>query len=174
VVPEGTGVLLNDEMDDFSTKIGTPNVFGLVGSETNEIAPCKRPLSSMAPTFLELPGRLASFGTPGGSRIPTMTLLASLLFNDGFGAITMASSMRFHHQYLPDVLQFEPDTFPVTIQKGLVAMGYKLMPLDQYYGNMQVITWDKETNLLTATSDPRNIGMAAAIVDKSVGYGVKY
>ncbi|MDI1352742.1 MAG: gamma-glutamyltransferase, partial [bacterium] len=110
VIPEGTGVLLNDEMDDFSTKVGQKNVFGVVGSELNAIAPGKRPLSSMAPTFLEFPDRLAIVGTPGGSRIPTMILIASLLFNDGYGAISMASSMRFHHQYLPDILQFEPDT----------------------------------------------------------------
>lgn len=176
VVAEGTGVLLNDEMDDFATAVGAPNVFGLVGSEANSIAPGKRPLSSMTPTFLELPGRVAILGTPGGSRIPTMVLLASLLFHDGYGAITMTSAMRFHHQYLPDIVQFEPDTFTTEIQNGLKAMGYHLMQLQQYYGDMQAITWDKETNVLTATSDPRNIGLAAVITnkEKETGYGVKY
>jgi len=174
VVAEGTGVLLNDEMDDFSIKVGTKNVFGLVGSDKNTIEPGKRPLSSMTPTFLELPGRVAIIGTPGGSRIPTMVLLASLLFNDGFGAITMVSAMRFHHQFLPDVLQFEPDTFPQAIQEGLKAMGYKLMQLNQYYGDMQAITWDKKMNLLTAASDPRDIGLAAEVIEAKRGYGHKY
>lgn len=174
VIAEGTGVLLNDEMDDFSTAVGEPNVFGITGSEANAIAPGKRPLSSMTPTFLESPGRVAILGTPGGSRIPTMTLLATLLFHEGYGAISMASSMRFHHQYLPDVLQFEPDTFPLAIQQKLQKMGYHLVPLQQYFGNMQVITWDKKNQLLTATSDPRNIGLATVLMQKEVGYGVKY
>lgn len=174
VIAEGTGVLLNDEMDDFSTKVGVENVFGLVGSDKNAIAPGKRPLSSMTPTFLELPGRVAILGTPGGSRIPTMVLIASLVFNDSYGAISMVSAMRFHHQYLPDMLQFEPDTFPPVLQEGLKAMGYQLMPLEQYYGDMQAITWDKERNQLTAASDPRNIGLAAVVVEKKGGYGVKY
>ncbi|MBI2785530.1 MAG: gamma-glutamyltransferase, partial [Legionella longbeachae] len=174
VIAEGTGVLLNDEMDDFSSKLGQENVFGIVGADKNAIAPGKRPLSSMTPTFLELPGRVAILGTPGGSRIPTMVLLASLVFNDSYGAISMASAMRFHHQYLPDVLQFEPDTFPLSVQEVLKVMGYKLMPLSQYYGDMQVITWDKESNILTATSDPRGIGLAASIVNKASGYGIKY
>ena len=174
VVAEGTGVLLNDEMDDFATKVGEENVFGVVGSDKNAIAPGKRPLSSMTPTFLELPGRVAILGTPGGSRIPTMVLIASLIFNESYGAISMVSAMRFHHQYLPDVIQFEPDTFPPGIQEGLKAMGYQLMPLEQNYGDMQAITWDKDRNILTATSDPRNIGLAAKVVTKSEGYGVKY
>lgn len=174
VVAKGTGVLLNDEMDDFSTKVGEENVFGLVGSDKNSIAPGKRPLSSMTPTFLEMPGRVAILGTPGGSRIPTMVLLASLLFNDGYGAISMVSAMRFHHQYLPDVVQFEPDTFPDFIQQGLKAMGYQLMPLQQYYGDMQAITWNKETNQLSAASDPRNIGLAATVVTSTQGYGAKF
>jgi gamma-glutamyltranspeptidase/glutathione hydrolase len=174
VIADGTGVLLNDEMDDFATATGVPNVFGVVGSEANAIAPGKRPLSSMTPTFLELPDRVAILGTPGGSRIPTMVLIASLLFHDGFGAITMVSSMRFHHQYLPDVVQFEPDSFPLAIQDGLKAMGYQLMPLQQYYGNMQAITWDKKTQLITASADPRNIGLAAVVASKEVGYGIKY
>ncbi|KTD44240.1 gamma-glutamyltransferase [Legionella parisiensis] len=174
VVAEGTGVLLNDEMDDFSSKVGEENVFGIVGADKNEIAPGKRPLSSMTPTFLELPGRVAILGTPGGSRIPTMVLIASLVFHDTYGAISMVSAMRFHHQYLPDVLQFEPDTLPPAIQEALTAMGYHLMQLGRYYGDMQAITWDKQTNVLTAASDPRAIGLAASIVNTTSGYGVRF
>lgn len=164
VVAEGTGVLLNDEMDDFSTKVGEPNVFGLIGSAHNAIAPGKRPLSSMTPTFLELPGRVAILGTPGGSRIPTMVLIAALVFKDAYGAISMVSAMRFHHQYLPDAIEFEPDSISPAIQEALKKMGYFLSPLRLYYGDMQAITWDKANNLLTATSDPRGIGLAATIV----------
>lgn len=174
VVAEKTGVLLNDGMDDFSSKVGVENVFGIVGSDKNVIMPGKRPVSSMTPTFLELPGRVAILGTPGGSRIPTMVLLASLLFNEGYGAISMVSGMRFHHQFLPDVVQFEPDTLSAEVQQSLKDMGYDLMPLAQYYGDMQAITWDKDTNVLTATSDPRGIGLAASIVGNLGGYGVKY
>lgn len=174
VIAKGTGVLLNNEMDDFSTKLGQPNVFGVVGSELNAIAPGKRPLSSMTPTFLEMPGRVAILGTPGGSRIPTMLLIASLVFYEGYGSISMVSAMRFHHQYLPDILQFEPDAFPKPIQEGLKAMGYSLMALEQNYGDMQAITWDKERDLLFATSDPRNIGQAAVKIDTSYGYGFKH
>lgn len=176
VVPAGTGVLLNDEMDDFSIKSGARNVYGIVGSDVNAIQPGKRPLSSMAPTFLEMPGRLAILGTPGGSRIPTMVLLASLAFNDFQGAITMVSGMRFHHQYLPDWLQIEPETFSPTLQADLKAMGYKLMLLKQYYGDMQAITWDKANNLVTAASDPRDMGLAAVITQQQQkqGYGFNY
>nr|WP_095141815.1 gamma-glutamyltransferase [Legionella lansingensis] len=174
VIAAGTGVLLNDEMDDFSAKPGARNVFGLVGSEKNSIAPGKRPVSSMTPTFLEMPGRVAIVGTPGGSRIPTMVLLASLVFNNYQGAISMVSAMRFHHQYIPDWLQFEPETFSPALQAELKKMGYKLMALKQYYGDMQAITWDKENNILTAASDPRHIGLAAAITLNSTGYGFNY
>lgn len=174
VVAAGTGVLLNDEMDDFTAKVGEENVFGIVGTEKNAIAAGKRPVSTMTPTFLETPGRVAILGTPGGSRIATMVLIASLIFHDDFGAISMVSGMRFHHQFLPDVLQFEPDTFSPAIQEGLKAMGYALMPLEQYYGDMQAITWDKDANILTAASDPRGIGLSASVVTNTGGYGVKY
>lgn len=174
VVAGGTGVLLNDEMDDFSTKTGEKNVFGLVGSDVNAIAPGKRPLSSMTPTFLEMPNRLAILGTPGGSRIPTMVLLSSLVFHNYQGAISMVSSMRFHHQYLPDWLQFEPESFSPKLQTELKAMGYHLMALKQYYGDMQAITWDKTLNLITAASDPRHIGLAVTISDNNDSYGVKH
>ncbi|WP_028388195.1 gamma-glutamyltransferase [Legionella fairfieldensis] len=174
VVAGGTGVLLNDEMDDFSTKPGERNVYGIVGSDKNTIEPGKRPLSSMTPTFLEMPERLAIVGTPGGSRIPTMVLLASLAFSNYTGAITMVSAMRFHHQYLPDWLQVEPETFSPALQAQLKSMGYKLMMLKQYYGDMQAITWDKKNNVITAASDPRHIGLAGAVTLNPGGYGFSH
>lgn len=174
LVAEGTGVLLNDEMDDFSTAINERNVYGLMGSIKNSIAPGKRPLSSMTPTFLETPDRVAILGTPGGSRIPTMVLLSSLVFNEGYGAISMVSAMRFHHQFLPDGIQFEPDTFSQDLQKKLQNMGYNLIPVEQYYGDMQIITWDRKSNLITAASDPRHIGLSASIGENRGGYGFNY
>lgn len=174
VVAEGTGVLLNDEMDDFSSQSGERNVFGIIGSDANAIEPGKRPLSSMTPAFLEMPGRVAILGTPGGSRIPTMVLIASLVFHQYEGAISMVSKMRFHHQYLPDWLQFEPETFSPALQQELKAMGYHLMALKQYYGDMQAITWDKQNNTITAAADPRHIGLAAVISSHSEGYGLSH
>ncbi len=169
VVAEGTGVLLNDGMDDFATSPGQKNVFGLVGGIKNAIAPGKRPLSSMTPTFLEMPGRVAILGTPGGSRIPGMVLLASLVFNDAKGAISMVSKMRFHHQYLPDLLEFEPETFSPALQVQLKAMGYHLSPLKEYYGDMQAITWDRVQNFVTAASDPRHIGLGTVVGNQFAG-----
>ncbi|MFQ5644239.1 MAG: gamma-glutamyltransferase, partial [Thiogranum sp.] len=107
VVP-GTGVLLNDEMDDFSAKPGVPNAYGLVGAEANAIEPGKRPLSSMTPTFVESEHGIAILGTPGGSRIITMVLLGILDLEAGNAPQSWVSLPRFHHQYLPDVIQYEP------------------------------------------------------------------
>ena len=170
LVADGTGVLLNDGMDDFSTLPGIKNAYGLVGGEKNSIAPGKRPLSSMTPTFLEMPGRVAILGTPGGSRIPTMVLLASLLFHDSYGAISMVSSMRFHHQFSPDIIYAEPDTFSPELQEQLQQMGYQIATLQRYYGDMQAITWDRQYNHVTAASDPRNIGLSATVGQKKWGF----
>ena len=159
VIAKGTGVLLNNQMNDFSFQ---PLEHEVV-STANAIQPGKRPLSSMTPTFLEMPNRLAIVGAPGGMRIPTMVLLATLAFNDYFGAIKMVSEIRFHHQFLPDKLEVEPDSFSPALQAKLKAMGYDLMVLPYYYGDMQAITWDKENNFITAASDPRHIGLAATI-----------
>ncbi len=157
---EGTGVLLNDEMDDFSSKPGVPNVYGLIGAEANAIAPGKRPLSSMTPTFVDGPRGVAILGTPGGSRIITMVLLGVLEYEAGGSAQAMVTLPRFHHQYLPDVIQFEPGALSTDEQLGLDAMGYKLRELDGPYGNMQVVVWDRKGNKVEAASDPRGVGSA--------------
>lgn len=159
-VPPGTGVLLNDEMDDFSAKPGTPNVYGLVGAEANAIAPGKRMLSSMSPTFVENKDRLAIIGTPGGSRIITMVFEGILAFIDGKDAQQIVAQPRFHHQYLPDVVQFEPGAFNADQQAELQFMGYQLRELDAGYGNMQLVIFDKRRRVLTAASDPRVEGTA--------------
>ncbi len=166
-VAQGTGVLLNNEMDDFSVKSGVKNVFGLIGGESNSIAPGKRPLSSMAPTFLVNPSRIAILGTPGGSRIPTMLLLSTLAFIDGKSPMSFVPMQRYHHQYLPDVIEYENDAFNRTIKKELIEMGYSLERLNKdygsrsfFYGDMQALEWNKKNKSLIACSDPRHIGLA--------------
>jgi gamma-glutamyltranspeptidase/glutathione hydrolase len=159
VVP-GTGVLLNDEMDDFSAKPGVPNAYGLVGAEANAIEPGKRPLSSMSPTFVESDGGMAVLGTPGGSRIISMVLLGILDLEEGHKPQSWVSLPRFHHQFLPDVIQYEPGAFSKATVKALEGKGHKLKAVDNSYGNMQAIYWDYENNRVEAASDPRGIGTA--------------
>ena len=159
-VAEGTGVLLNDEMDDFSAKPGVPNVYGLVGAEANAIEPGKRMLSSMSPTFIESEDKLAVIGTPGGSRIITMVLHGILATMEGKTASQVVNLPRYHHQYLPDVIQYEPGTFSNKTVKILKELGHKLKPLENTFGNMQVVIWDKKENKVTAASDKRGEGEA--------------
>lgn len=164
-VPPGTGVLLNDEMDDFSAKPGTPNAYGLVGGKANAIAPQKRPLSSMSPTFIESENRIAVVGTPGGSRIITMVLHAILDFSHGMDAKTIVTNKRYHHQYLPDMIMFENGALTNNEIKQLEKMGHKLnKKTSPYgdgqgsYGNMQIVIQDKKSKKITAASDPRGLG----------------
>ncbi|MDH5572291.1 MAG: gamma-glutamyltransferase [Gammaproteobacteria bacterium] len=159
-MPEGTGVLLNDEMDDFSSKPGTPNVYGLVGAVANAIAPGKRMLSSMSPTFIEGPEGMAIIGTPGGSRIITMVLHGLLGFIEGRSANEIVSQPRYHHQYLPDVIQLEPGAFSLNEMTELEKMGHKFKQLDQTYGNMQLVIQDRRSGKMSAASDPRGEGEA--------------
>ena len=157
-MPEGTGVLLNDEMDDFSAKPGVPNVYGLVGAEANAIEPGKRMLSSMSPTFVEDDSSLAIIGTPGGSRIITMVLHGILSFIEGKNAKQIVSMPRYHHQFLPDVIQHEKNTFSDDVKAELQFMGHQLKELENTYGNMQVVTWNKLSQKVEAASDPRGEG----------------
>jgi len=157
----GTGILLNDEMDDFSAKPGVPNVYGLVGGDANAIAPGKRPLSSMTPTFMENERGVAILGTPGGSRIITMVLLAALDIAAGGDAASAVAVKRFHHQFLPDAIQYEPDALTPAVIEALQAQGHTLRPLTRHYGNMQAIWWDKKDRRVTAASDPRGQGLAS-------------
>ncbi len=159
-VAPGTGVLLNDEMDDFSAKPGVPNVYGLVGGEANAIAPGKRPLSSMSPTFLESKNGVAILGTPGGSRIISMVLLSTLDFAAGNNPASWVGLKRFHHQFLPDVIQHEPGTFSAEQAASLTQLGHTLKEVTDPYGNMQAILWDRKNNKVKAASDPRGEGTA--------------
>lgn len=158
-MPPGTGVTLNDEMDDFSAKPGVANGYGLVGNEANAIAPHKRPLSSMTPTFLETKDRAAILGTPGGGRIITMVLLGALDFFDGGDAKSIVGLPRFHMQYLPDAVGYEDGALSDAEIAALQKMGYSLKDQGRW-GNMQAITWDYKTGKVSAASDPRGIGTA--------------
>ena len=159
-MPPGTGILLNDEMDDFSIKSGVPNVYGLIGAHANAIAPGKRPLSSMTPTFLDDGEKIALFGTPGGSRIITMLLLAVLDFAQGGDPASWVSVKRYHHQFMPDAVSYEPNAFSEDEVSRLVALGHILKQRDAPYGNMQAVLWDRKLNKVLAASDPRGNGLA--------------
>jgi len=162
-VAKGTGVLLNDEMDDFAAKPGVPNVYGLVGSHANAIEPGKRMLSSMTPSIAETHDRIAIIGTPGGSRIITMVLLGVLDFYENKSAEEIVNAGRFHHQYLPDEISYEPGVIDAEILDTLHRYGHKTKALDQQYGNMQIIVVDKKTGLIKAASDRRGVGEAVVI-----------
>jgi gamma-glutamyltranspeptidase / glutathione hydrolase len=158
-MPPHTGVILNDEMDDFVSKPGVPNGFGLVGNSANAIAAHKRPLSSMMPTFLYTQRGQAILGTPGGSRIISMVLLGTLNYFNGGNAESIVSIPRYHMQYLPDKVFYEPSAFSAEEISGLEKMGYALQQVHPY-GNMQSITWDYKTDKVHAAADPRDIGTA--------------
>ena len=159
-VPSGTGVLLNDEMDDFSAKAGAPNAYGLVGAKANAIEANKRMLSSMSPTFLETKERIGVIGTPGGSRIITMVLLGSLAFHEGKTAEEIVNLPRYHHQYLPDQVQYEPNTFSDETVKRLEAKAHHMLKKSDVWGNMQIVIIDKKTGHVSAAADKRVIGSA--------------
>ena len=161
-MPPGTGVVLNNEMDDFSAKPGTPNVYGLVGSHANAIAPGKRPLSSMSPTFIESDDLVVAMGTPGGSRIISMVLLVLLEISEGRGVVKdWVSLPRFHHQYLPAQVTYEKGAFSKKEIIQLQKADHKLKQSKTRYGNMQAVSWHKQKNIVQAASDPRGEGFAS-------------
>jgi len=163
-VPPGTGVVLNNEMDDFASGPGIANAYGLFGGAANAIAPGKRPLSSMTPTFVETPNALAVLGTPGGSRITTMVLLAVLDFVHGRGSVReWVARPRYHHQYLPDEVQHEPEAFAPEEKAALERRGHRLRSIGREYGNMQALVWDRAAGRVEAASDPRGEGEAAVV-----------
>ena len=163
VTAEGLGFLLNDEMDDFTSKIGAPNMFGLIQGPANAIAPGKRPLSSMTPTIV-LDGKKVRLvlGSPGGSRIITIVgdiLLGAL--NGGLNIEDAVDAPRYHHQYLPDTLYLEPGFKPATIE-GLRALGYNVGTGATHWGDGECIAVDPKTGLLEGGQDHRHhFGKAA-------------
>jgi gamma-glutamyltranspeptidase/glutathione hydrolase len=162
LVAPGTGVLLNDEMDDFASQPGAMNGYGLVGGTANAIAPGKRMLSSMAPTFLDDGQHVAALGTPGGSRIISMVLLAALDFAKGHEPDSWVQVPRFHHQFMPDTVEYEKGALTANELLGLAAMGHQLKEARYSYGDMQAVQWNKTTHQLAAASDRRGEGRAVA------------
>jgi len=156
--PAGTGVLLNSSMMDF---VMGPNSED--NDQANALRPEKRPLTSMTPAFLETADRVAVLGTPGGNRIISMMLLAALGFAGNGSAAAIMALPRYHHQYLPDVIEFEKNALTVVEQERLRAMGHRLAELTEHYGDMQVVIWDRQSRTVNAASDPRGSGSAAVV-----------
>jgi gamma-glutamyltranspeptidase/glutathione hydrolase len=156
LVPPGTGMFLNNEMDDFALVPGAPNAYGLLGNKANAPAPGKRMLSSMSPSFVFGPDRVGVVGSPGGSTIITQVFEGILAFMDGKSAAQIVAQPRYHEQYLPDVVYAEPDAFDTATAKALEAMGYTIKQRHAW-GFMNVVTWDLRDNKLDAASDPRGI-----------------
>ncbi|MGH8077309.1 MAG: gamma-glutamyltransferase, partial [Lysobacter sp.] len=156
MVAPGTGVLLNNEMDDFALRPGTPNAFGVMGFEANAPKPGKRMLSSMTPSFIESERQLAVIGAPGGSRIITQVLLAILAYDAGLNAQQVAALPRFHHQWMPDAISAEPGALDAGTVAALQAMGHTVNAGENTWGNLQTVVWDKRANTLDGGSDPRN------------------
>jgi len=163
-VAGNTGVLLNNEMDDFAIAQQGTNIYSLVHSGPNRIAPGKRPLSSMSPTFVEDGRGTLILGAPGGSRIISMVLLAILHYQaqTPVDLQALVSAPRYHHQYLPDRLEVEPDAFPSAVLDELQLTGHVLRVNEQQWGNMQAVWIDRASGKAYAASDPRGMGSGLA------------
>ena len=159
------GFFLNNEMNDFSSKAGVPNMFGLIGAKANEIAPEKRMLSSMTPTIVEKNGALwMVVGTPGGSTIITSVLQTILNVHEfGFGMQEAINQPRFHHQWLPDVIMMEPNQFDKKTTDELKKLGYNINEKDSpVIGKVEGILVLPSGNL-EGGADPRGD-------DKAIGF----
>jgi len=171
VTVKGLGFLLNDEMDDFTSKAGSPNMFGLIQSKNNSIQPHKRPLSAMTPTMVLKDGRLLLVtGSPGGPTIINTVLQTIVNVLDfGMNIQEAVDAPRIHHQWLPDELQVEPVGFSPDTLSLLRFEGYHLKVLisplwgNQYLGDAQAILIDPKSDVRYGASDPRRNG-------KAVGY----
>ncbi|GAB3749112.1 gamma-glutamyltransferase [Lysobacter olei] len=168
LVAPGTGVLLNNEMDDFALRPGTPNAFGVMGFEANAPKAGKRMLSSMTPSFIESKDKVAALGAPGGSRIITEVLLGILGYDDGLTSQQVAALPRIHHQWMPDVISAEAAALAPETVKALEAMGHKVNAGEPPWGNLQTVAWDKVNNTLEGGTDPRNpVGKADVLLAPS-------
>jgi gamma-glutamyltranspeptidase/glutathione hydrolase len=165
MVARGTGILLNNEMDDFALAPGAPNTFGLLGGEANAVAGGKRPLSSMTPTIVERPGGgkrpVLVLGSPGGPTIITSVLQVLVnVIDHGMPLQEAVNAPRFHHQWLPDLIEHEKRAFPADVARNLKARGHAVKPSDGIIGNVNAIGLDREGHWLGA-ADPRREGSAA-------------
>ncbi|HVS20819.1 MAG TPA: gamma-glutamyltransferase, partial [Pyrinomonadaceae bacterium] len=157
VVAKGTGLIMNDEMDDFAAKPGTPNMFGLIQGERNAVAPRKRPLSAMTPTFvLRKDGSLwFTVGSPGGPTIINTVLdVITNVIDYGMNIQQAIDAPRIHHQWLPDELVFEPYGLSGDTQNALLARGHKLAK-PRYLGDAEGIMIEEKTGVRLGATDPR-------------------
>jgi gamma-glutamyltranspeptidase/glutathione hydrolase len=165
VVVSGAGFLLNNEMDDFSAKPGTPNIFGVVGNTANEVQPGKRMLSSMSPTLLIKDNEVQLvIGTPGGSTIFTSVFQAIINILDfNMSPLEAVAATRFHHQLLPPDLITQSPSLPLSDNtiEGLADKGYRVEPHSFEFGDIQVI-W-RDGDKLRPASDPRDRGVSKIV-----------
>jgi gamma-glutamyltranspeptidase/glutathione hydrolase len=156
-VIEGTGILLNDEMDDFSIKNGTPNLYGLVGGKANAIQPQKRMLSSMSPTIISKDGNLFMvLGSPGGSKI--ITTVCQVIINVIDHKMNIQDAViapRVHSQWLPDELVIEPLGLPSDLINNLMMKGHTVRK-GSFMGEVQAIFMDAKQGMLFGAIDPRH------------------
>jgi gamma-glutamyltranspeptidase/glutathione hydrolase len=160
----GTGILLNDQMDDFDAAPGVANDFGLVGTGVNGVEPGKRPLSSMAPTLVfDATGRVVlAVGAPGGATIPsTVAQVIMRVLGDGMALDQALGAPRIHHQWQPDVLVVEPFGLDAGTADALRALGHQLTFRARPFGNPQAAAIDWKTGLRSAASEPRYEGAPA-------------
>jgi len=167
MVVDGAGFLLNDEMDDFALRPGTPNAFGVLGYDANAVAPGRRMLSSMSPSFMIGKDKVFVIGGKGGSRIITMVLLAMLGIEQGMSSEQVVALPRFHHQYLPDTIFTEPDTLAPATVETLAKMGHTVTPsATPWTFYLHAVDWDVRSNTLHGGADPRNSVGSAIVVPK--------
>ncbi|SDR60087.1 gamma-glutamyltransferase 1 Threonine peptidase. MEROPS family T03 [Rhizobiales bacterium GAS191] len=172
IVAGDTGILMNNEMDDFTAKPGVPNMFGLVQGEANAIAPGKTPLSSMSPTIITKDGKLVMvIGSPGGSRIITITLEAIInVIDHGMTVQEAIDAPRIHEQWLPDTLYTERLAVSPDTQRALEAMGYTLKEVPPWGLAEGILVGGPSLGAHGDSGDqPLNLGLQSAIVYKLFG-----
>ncbi|NLX21891.1 MAG: gamma-glutamyltransferase [Phycisphaerae bacterium] len=157
VTVRGAGFLLNNEMDDFTSKVGSPNVFDLIQGEANAIEPGKRPLSSMTPTMLLKDGKLVLvLGSPGGPTIINSVLQVLVNVIDHRLPLDKAvAAPRLHHQWLPDKIRYEPEGLADDTKKAMEAMGHRFVSVPRRIGDVQAIAVDPTSGVRHGVSDPR-------------------
>jgi len=165
ITVEGTGILLNNEMDDFAPKPGSPNFYGLIQGEANAVAARKRPLSSMTPTIVLRDGKLLfAVGSPGGPTIINTVMQVIInIVDHGMNIQQAIEWPRIHHQWMPDEIRYEPFGLSPDTRNRLIEMGHRLTDRPQYMGDAEGIMIDAKTGIRLGGADPR-------IGGRSIGY----
>jgi gamma-glutamyltranspeptidase/glutathione hydrolase len=162
ITVEGAGFLLNNEMDDFAAKPGTPNAYGLVQGEANAVQACKRPLSSMTPSIVLEEGKLwFALGSPGGPTIiNTVMQVVINIIDHGMTIQQAVDAPRVHHQWLPDHIVYEPYGLAPDIIRKLRNMGHTMVARPYYLGDVEAVMIEDGTGVRLGASDPRLDGNA--------------